>query len=306
MHLRTDKPTTPTHPTPSHYSSPPPPNHTQHDKRVHCGIGPSLYACHCCAERFRRGTQLSDHLIAVHRFQLPSGHSRFIYSPDLDGLFRVQTMRMESLEVTQAIMSPTRSDRHAAVLQAAAAKRAANVTYELSPMVMQTKARKADDGGDGVETNANGESDADCFNHPAVGVLSVVVSAKYSNAGDQRPTTATGTGNMDALPRLRFSEDDSSNEVTETTRRKGASRKSQAAAQRRLASTSAAALAVAQQPEIETGDKIKNIQDFSVMKRYLRKEYATDAKIVIEMTKVDASGNVLRSETMCAEEFQVE
>lgn len=249
-------------------------------------------------KRFQRGTQLSDHLIEVHQFQLPSGHSRFTYSPDMDGLFRVQTMRMESLEVTQAIMSPSRSDRHAAVLQAAAAKRAANVTYELSPMVMQKRIRKPDDvtDGDGV----------DGFEHAAAGVLSVVVSANY-NAAESRPTNAPATGDMEALPRLRFSEDDSSNEVTEAARRRSASRKAKVAAQRRLPATSAAAAAApASHLEPEASGKIKNIQDFSVMKRYLRKENATDAKITIELTKVDASGNVLRSETMCAKEFQVE
>lgn len=291
-----------TKPSSNYYSSRPPPPCTpspniQHDKRVHCGIGPSLYACHCCVKRFQRGTQLSDHLIEVHQFQLPSGHSRFTYSPDMDGLFRVQTMRMESLEVTQAIMSPSRSDRHAAVLQAAAAKRAANVTYELSPMVMQKRIRKPDD-----DTNGDGEGG---FEHAAAGVLSVVVSANY-NAAESRPANAPGTGDMEALPRLRFSEDDSSNEVTEAARRKSASRKAKVAAQRRLPATSAAAAAAAPHLEPEPSGKIKNIQDFSVMKRYLRKENATDAKITIELTKVDASGNVLRSETMCAKEFQVE
>lgn len=78
---------------------------SQHDHNVH-GLGPNVYCCHCCDKRFQQGRHLSNHLIKKHNLQLPSGHSRFIYHQQIDGHFRLQTMRMESLEVTQQIMKP--------------------------------------------------------------------------------------------------------------------------------------------------------------------------------------------------------
>lgn len=45
-----------------------------------------------------------------HEFQLPHGHYRFSYRQDLDGFFRVQTTRTESLEVTQQVMKPNYKD----------------------------------------------------------------------------------------------------------------------------------------------------------------------------------------------------
>lgn len=81
------------------------------------------------------------------------------------------------------------------------------------------------------------------------------------------------------------------------------------AAQRRLS----AAQGTQQQQQIDafespppSGSNVKNIHDFSVMKRYLRTENQAEAKIVIEVTKVDASGNVLLSETVCADEFRLD
>lgn len=36
-----------------------------------------LYECHCCLSRFAKGNLLTKHLIKVHDFYWPSGHSRF-------------------------------------------------------------------------------------------------------------------------------------------------------------------------------------------------------------------------------------
>lgn len=269
--------------------------------------------------RFGRGSLLSKHLIAEHQFQLPSGFSRFTYAPDLYGLFRVQTMRMESLEVTQAIMSPTRADRRAA---AAAARRAAAVRYEVSQVEVRPPT-----------TTTTTTAAQDNAEQPTAGVLSITVTAK------EQPTTtevlpktmAAAAPNalpMTALPRLRFSEDDESDDSDEqradngpaaTNRRKCLKRKAQtpktsttttatAAVQRRsLAITAAITQAVSQLDTNGDDDQqvVKNIRDFSVMKRYLRKENTTDAKIVIELTKVDAAGKVICSESVRANEFRV-
>ncbi|CAD7087641.1 unnamed protein product [Hermetia illucens] len=80
----------------------------RHDAEVH-GNSPAIYACHCCEKMYKTGKTLSKHLIRVHGFQLPPGHSRFWYRIDENGLYRLQTMRIESLEVTKQILSPTAS-----------------------------------------------------------------------------------------------------------------------------------------------------------------------------------------------------
>lgn len=80
-----------------------------HVRNVH-GEGPNIYCCHCCDRRYKRGSLLSRHLKQMHGFQLPSGHRRFTYHIDIDGVYRVQTTRMESLEVSEQIMAPTVQD----------------------------------------------------------------------------------------------------------------------------------------------------------------------------------------------------
>lgn len=77
----------------------------QHHQSIHVKTV-KVYCCHCCSSaRFNKGNQLSKHLIKVHKFQLPSGHPRFLYRRESDGFYRLQLMRLESLEVSQQIMS---------------------------------------------------------------------------------------------------------------------------------------------------------------------------------------------------------
>ncbi|XP_020807494.1 histone H4 transcription factor [Drosophila serrata] len=77
----------------------------RHFLEVH-GNNPILYACHCCERFFKSGKSLSAHLIKKHGFRLPSGHKRFTYRVDENGFYRLETTRIESLEVTQQILSP--------------------------------------------------------------------------------------------------------------------------------------------------------------------------------------------------------
>lgn len=43
-------------------------------------------------------------MIKKHDFRLPNGHSRFIYKPDEHGIYKLQTKRIESLEVSKEII----------------------------------------------------------------------------------------------------------------------------------------------------------------------------------------------------------
>ncbi|XP_055845881.1 histone H4 transcription factor [Episyrphus balteatus] len=77
----------------------------KHYLEVHAN-SPSIYLCHCCDKLFKYGNLLSKHLIAKHKFQLPSGHKRFTYRIDENGFYVLETTRIESLEVTRQILSP--------------------------------------------------------------------------------------------------------------------------------------------------------------------------------------------------------
>lgn len=62
------------------------------------------YCCHMCDMRFARGAYLTRHLMKKHNFRWPSGHTRFrFYKNHEDGLFRLQTVRYESLDVVEDI-----------------------------------------------------------------------------------------------------------------------------------------------------------------------------------------------------------
>eukprot|EP00092_Neocalanus_flemingeri_P023352 GFUD01025318.1.p1 GENE.GFUD01025318.1~~GFUD01025318.1.p1 ORF type:complete len:625 (-),score=155.76 GFUD01025318.1:86-1960(-) len=75
----------------------------QHHLAVHTKNLP-LYACHLCEMRYDRGAYLTKHLVKTHSFSWPSGHSRFRYTKDsTTGLFRLQTIRFESLDLQQEI-----------------------------------------------------------------------------------------------------------------------------------------------------------------------------------------------------------
>ncbi|XP_072049577.1 histone H4 transcription factor-like [Amphiura filiformis] len=63
------------------------------------------YCCHVCNTRFIRGFSLTWHLKTKHKFKWPSGHCRFRYKEHDDGLLRLQTVRYESIELTQQLLA---------------------------------------------------------------------------------------------------------------------------------------------------------------------------------------------------------
>ncbi|KAM7540225.1 hypothetical protein Aperf_G00000022227 [Anoplocephala perfoliata] len=64
------------------------------------------YACHLCTLRFTKGFLLSRHLIRKHNYQRPSGHFRFNYVLCEDGFHRLQTLRLDTVEVASALLGP--------------------------------------------------------------------------------------------------------------------------------------------------------------------------------------------------------
>ncbi|KAK3581052.1 hypothetical protein CHS0354_013960 [Potamilus streckersoni] len=70
-----------------------------HFKRVHQDLSVANYACHVCNAMFTRGGVLTKHLKKKHKFHWPSGHSRFRYKLHDDGIWRLQTVRYESVKL---------------------------------------------------------------------------------------------------------------------------------------------------------------------------------------------------------------
>ena len=65
--------------------------------------GGGRYECHICQVRYTRGTALTKHLKKQHTFRWPAGHKRFRYKEDIDGIYRLQTVRFESVELSQQL-----------------------------------------------------------------------------------------------------------------------------------------------------------------------------------------------------------
>ncbi|XP_015433360.1 PREDICTED: histone H4 transcription factor [Dufourea novaeangliae] len=69
----------------------------RHIERVH-GKKVRWYCCHECPIKYRKSYRLTKHLIEVHKLQLLSGHTRFQYTHDEDGCYRLQMVRYEAVE----------------------------------------------------------------------------------------------------------------------------------------------------------------------------------------------------------------
>jgi DNA-directed RNA polymerase subunit RPC12/RpoP len=76
----------------------------RHYQKSHGKGWNNVYECHNCKKQFIRGGLLTKHLMKVHNYHWPSGHSRFRYKEDQDGIYRLQTVRYETLDVTEAII----------------------------------------------------------------------------------------------------------------------------------------------------------------------------------------------------------
>lgn len=90
----------------------------RHHKEVHEQQN-GLYACHLCERKFTRGHSLTTHLHGDHNYKWPSGHKRFRYKLKEDGLYRLQTIRYESMEVSQQVLGAKLGSPHPSNLETA-------------------------------------------------------------------------------------------------------------------------------------------------------------------------------------------
>ncbi|KAK3752984.1 hypothetical protein QZH41_016288, partial [Actinostola sp. cb2023] len=119
----------------------------RHFKVEHQGEELAKYECHLCATRYTRGTGLTQHLKTKHKFLWPSGHPRFRYTwpykEHEDGIWRLQTVRFESLQLSQQFTNEDQSENQEELVQEQATEDAPSEEYQTidTPVVASLRAQ---------------------------------------------------------------------------------------------------------------------------------------------------------------------
>lgn len=194
---------------------------------------------------------------------MPSGHRRFTYRQDIDGVYRVQTTRMESLEVSEQIMSPCANELD----------NAANVTYTLTELQRNER-------GLTISLKAN------------------TTKKEASRRIDRRPTRMRYK-QMPAIPN-NDAEGGDFEDVDHTVRTRD--ERTTRSITKREDHVSIKESKSILDMKVEDAVDIRNIDNFSVMQKYLHKN---QANIMITVEELDKDGNVIKTETQEANEFQI-
>ncbi len=229
----------------------------QHFKEHH---GEKVYSCHLCPKKYNYGNLLSQHLIKKHEFQLPHGHYRFNYRQDLDGFFRVQTTRTESLEVTQQVMKPNYRETTDTT----------DMNYEISEL---------HESNEGLKIEVMGKPKESTVTTPPI---------FYDSSNDANL--------FFTLPDLNF---DSNSEEGNTSIGKENTFDAESITESPMKNEIDFAPTDGNVVEGSSSD----IKNFSVMKRYLKKENKNN--IIIELKEVDEAGVVVKTQIVQADEFSV-
>lgn len=269
-------------------------------------IGRNIYCCHCCDKQYSTGHSLSLHLIKKHGFQLPSGHRRFTYCQDEDGIYRVQTTRMESLEVSEQITKTP------SAIELANAK---NITFEMSELkandrgvaiamiakhlshlpeqsndsdykempnnITPTTSKLADNASDGKESVD--------ITYQIKGEKELIIDDELDNEDhvsfDEQESNLLTVLDIKCLNETETNSSDNGDEMIDDDS---------------LHFTRSTVQAKTNKNSIA----IKNIDNFSVMRKYL-KNTRSSKKIVITVDELDDQGNVVKTEIQQANEFQM-
>lgn len=233
-------------------------NLRKHMTNVH-GDGPRIYCCHCCNQRYKNGCSLSKHLIRNHGFQLPSGHRRFTYHMDIDGIYRVQTTRTESLEVSEQIIAQSAGN----------SSKKQNPTFELSELVETSEGLVISV----IETS------------PTTVPLKRQMDDGNMVKQLDEVSQQTSVGNeIETIDSNRFMESLNLKQLSPNKRTLEISRTGDDDNNRNTIVLHAA--------------ELKDIDEFSVIKKYARKKRAPKTRITtLTIQDIDEDGNILHSET---------
>lgn len=230
-----------------------------HARNEH-GDGPNVYCCHCCDRQYKNGSTLSRHLIKVHGFRLPSGHRRFTYQMDINGVYRVQTTRMESLEVSKQIMATP----------ASGIAKNRNTTYALSEFKETT---------DGI----------------AIAVLEVDQPEPVAEIvkSTPPPPAAMQSSETEPIVRVQIQDESHSNSFCGTINNNSMEIDSNTFMELlNLKSTNH------HHNECHSKEPPKNIDNFSVIKKYAKKKRTQKNRVTYIIEEFDEQGNMIKTQTL--------
>lgn len=257
----------------------------KHENNVH-GDGPNIYSCHCCSRRYQSGATLSQHLIRKHGFQLPSGHRRFTYRQDEDGIYRVQTTRIESLEVSEQIMATPANDQ----------SKMENVIYELA-YIKKTETGVAISVVESKIDQTEASADIDAKPMPKIKRPNfkrhLIKRWRDDDGKCENINSRSSSPTVNDMPDKKFSfeghfkADENASE-----------------AECPLDDENVDVSSDDNNGTASECKPVKCIDDFSVMKTYLKKKRPKN-KIIITVDEVDEKGNIVHTETRDATEFHL-
>lgn len=219
-------------------------------------------------QEYRSGGTLSRHLIKKHGFQLPSGHVRFTYQQGTDGIYRVQTTRIESLEVSEQIMATPANDQ----------KDTEKISYVLND-VKKTEIGYTITIGASTSTVINDKQNNEIKIENLNKNIDLDVSSD-SSIDLQQENTFKGKFESQNMPEMNDSISTATNEF-----------KTEFKTELNIA-------------DDNKQTEFKSIDNFSVMKKYLKKKN-TKNKIIITVDEVDGQGKLIRRETRNANEYHL-
>lgn len=201
---------------------------------------------------------------------MPSGHRRFTYCQGLDGVYRVQITRLESLEVSEQIIAPSTVEL----------EKAGNIQYELTELRAEEKglAISMVAKHPGMVASANNDDDEFDDND----VKPSLPSIRNDPSTDCDDFTMTNVDSMDgggpAAPELEI--------IKQTMLKQSHTDDEQMS-----------------DADCESGT-LKSINDFSVMKKYIQNDRKPN-KIVITVEELDSDGNIVKTETQQVTEYSL-
>ncbi|XP_039435043.1 histone H4 transcription factor isoform X1 [Culex pipiens pallens] len=251
----------------------------KHVDMAHYGYGPSVYACHLCKNTYRAGTNLSKHLEKIHHLKRPPGFNRNVYRAGDDGIFRLRI---------DADMASTSEDPPA--------KSSASRPRQLRKILPKPSSTDDDDSDDLAEDEEQEDREPDTFTSYEIATVQPLSKAKFAielRPGEELPT-----------PRL-----------TNPRRKRCKSPETASSSEPHSASSppppapcpTPPLVQLKQEPRCDSpgsssASAAKNIDDFTVMRRYLKVE-KTEKPVLISYEETNAAGSVIRSETVQTSEI---